>query len=88
MERILKALWRGDVCPAENIGKDRHYHQLHRTLCEAERKLTMLLSKDQLTALEEYEEIYTSLSDMENEIVFAKGFRLGVQLLLAALCEE
>lgn len=88
MKSLLSALWHGDVCPVENIGKDRHYHQLHGTLCEAERKLKALLNKDQLAALEAYEEIYMSLSEPENEIVFAKGFRLGMQLFLAALREE
>ena len=88
MNPLLSALWRGELCPVEGIGRDPTYHRLQRAVCEAEAQLKQQLSEAQLTALEEYEDACMERLTVENEIVFAKGFRLGVRLLLAALCEE
>ena len=88
MKGILKELWRGELRPRENIGQDQDYRQLHVRLCEAEKAFRQRLSPEHCEIFDAYLVLEAEIAEMEDEISFARGVCLGVQLMLAALQEE
>ena len=86
---ILEALWGGDIRPSERtVRRGTEYARLQDAALRAYDRFWAMLSEDQ-------KEAYKTLADLDMERtaisdadIFAKGFRLGVRLLLAVICEE
>ena len=86
---ILEALWGGDIRPSERtVRRGTEYARLQDAALRAYDRFWAMLSEDQ-------KEAYKTLADLDMERtaisdadIFAKGFRLGVRLLLAAICED
>lgn len=86
---ILEALWGGAIRPCERtVRRGTEYARLQDAALRAYDRFWAMLSEDQ-------KEAYKTLADLDMERtaisdadIFAKGFRLGVRLLLAVICEE
>ena len=86
---ILEALWGGDIRPSERtVRRGTEYARLQDAALRAYDRFWAMLSEDQ-------KEAYKTLADLDMERtaisdadIFAKGFRLGVRLLLAVICED
>ena len=88
MNKLLKELWRGNLAPAETQSTTEEYQEKFRLLVEAEKRLRATLNTEQIALFEVFDKSHADLDFVSDEIVFSKGFKLAVQLLLVALAEE
>lgn len=86
---ILDALWGGSVRPCERaVKKGSEYDRLRIEAQKLYDRFWDLLSPDAKEAFNAYSEINIDLMSISDRDFFVKGFRLGVQLLLAGIMEE
>ena len=88
MKDTLRRLWQGKITPWESFGKTAEYQKRFRRLLKEEEKLFQQLDADGKELFERCDKLRSSLDSAGEEEVFILGFRLGVRLLLEALCED
>lgn len=82
MKDILKRWYEDDLSPREEIVVgDLEYNALYARLEQKYHQFFALLSPEQQEQLNQITEDMYSLSDKENYVHFAYGFRLGASLL-------
>ena len=86
---VLEALWGGAIRPCERtVKRGTEYARLQKATQKAYDRFWSVLTpegKEAYKALTELDMERTAISDAD---IFAKGFRLGVRLLLAVICED
>ena len=86
---ILEALWGGGVRPCERTVKQgSEYDMIRKETSNAYDRFWSMLSREEKDAFNTYSELNNHLLSISEADIFAKGFRLGVQLLLASICQE
>ncbi len=89
MKRILEDLWYGNLSPAEHLfEKDSEYAHLLSLTANHSDDLHEKLSIEAKSIFEKYQDCSLELSEMEERAAFAKGFSLGVKLMMAALSTD
>ena len=82
---ILKELWLGQIAPAGRpLLPNSAYYKLQRKASEMESQLSSTLNPEQKSLLESCFDAEMQMQDIAEIEAFSLGFRLGVQLLLAA----
>ena len=86
---ILEALWGGAIRPCERtVRRGTEYARLQKTAQKAYDRFWSMLTSEEKEAYKEYSEANIELMSISEADIFTKGFRLGVRLLLAAICED
>ncbi len=86
---ILEALWGGAIRPSERkVKRGSEYDRVRQEVGEAYDNFWAMLTPEEKAAYNAYSEEYHHLMSISEADSFIKGFRLGVQLLLAAICED
>jgi hypothetical protein len=86
---ILEALWGGAVRPCERtVKRGSEYDRVRHEASEAYDRFWAMLTPEAKAAYDTYSEEYHHLMSISEADSFIKGFRLGAQLLLAAICED
>ena len=89
MKNILHELWKGELSPLEEFGAGtKEYHEKHRLLIQAEKALNQYLDEKGKLLFDAFDQCHAELDRVSEPLIFAKGFCLAVQLLLAALSEN
>ena len=85
---ILDDLWHGKIYPAERAFRGgSRYAKLMKAGCEYESRFCAELSPEGKEAYKAFYNVETELSDIVETDAFIQGFRLGAQIILAALGE-
>ena len=86
---ILEALWGGAIRPCERtVRRGTEYARLQKTAQKAYDHVWSMLTPEEKEAYKEYSEANIELMSISEADIFTKGFRLGVRLLLAVICED
>ena len=86
---ILEELWGGAIRPSERtVRRGTEYARLQDAALRAYDRFWAMLSEDQKEAYKALTELDMERTAISDADIFAKGFRLGVRLLLAVICEE
>ncbi len=86
---ILEALWGGAVRPCERtVKRGSEYDRVRHEASEAYDRFWSMLTPEAKAAYDDFSELNNHLLSISEADIFAKGFRLGVQLLLASICQE
>ena len=86
---ILEALWGGAIRPCERtVRRGTEYARIQKTAQNAYDRFWSMLTPEEKEAYKEYSEANIELMSISEADIFTKGFRLGVRLLLAAICED
>lgn len=86
---ILEALWGGAIRPCERtVKRGSEYERVREEANKAYDSFWSMLSPEEKAAYNTYSEIRNHLLSISEADIFIKGYRLGVRLLLAAICEE
>ena len=89
MTKILEQLWDGGIRPCERtVRKGSEYARLQEAAQKEYDRFWRLLSPDAKEAYSAFCETNNSLTSISDRDCFIKGFRLGAQLVLAAICED
>lgn len=89
MAKILDRLWGGAVRPCERtVRQGSEYARLQATMERAYDRFWSMLTPEVKDAYNAFYNTYMELMAISDADCFAKGFRLGVQLLLAAIMED
>lgn len=87
--KVLEELWMGNIHPCDRVVKQgTEYERLQREAQKAYDRFEAMLTPDIKDAYNAYTEVNLQLTCISDADIFAKGFRLGVKLLLAGICEE
>ncbi len=85
---ILDELWYGNINPTDMVAPFERTHMQLFDLCEKCRKnITPTLDDNQKQILDRLYELFTQIQLEGQRDAFSVGFRLGVQLVTAALCD-
>lgn len=57
-------------------------------LTEKDNRLREMLNKEQIAALEEYDNAFLRVSNISEKNSFVIGFKFAIRILIEALCEE
>ena len=86
---VLKKIFNREICPAQQaIPKDPEYKILSKEISEHRDYFTDILSKEDQKRLEELQDLMMQRFTIESYDIFAEGYRLGAQLMLAAFNED
>ena len=86
---ILEALWGGGVRPCDRTVKHgSEYDRIRKETTKAYDSFWSMLTPEEKAAYDDFSELNNHLLSISEADIFAKGFRLGVQLLLASICQE
>ena len=86
---ILEALWGGAVRPCERtVKRGSEYDRVRQEASEAYDRFWAMLTPEAKAAYNAYSEVYHHLMSISETDSFIKGFRLGIQLLLAAAYDD
>ena len=86
---ILEALWGGAIRPCERtVRRGTEYTRLQKTAQKAYDRFWSMLTPEGKEAYKAYTEANIELMGISEADIFTKGFRLGVRLLLAVICED
>lgn len=89
MAGILEQLWVGAIRPSERaVRRGSEYARLQATMGNAYDRFWNLLTPEAKEAYNKFFDANIELMAISDADCFAKGFRLGVQLLLAAIMED
>ena len=89
MAGILEQLWAGAIRPSERaVRRGSEYARLQATMGKAYDRFWNLLTPEAKEAYNKFFDANIELMAISDADCFAKGFRLGVQLLLAAIMED
>lgn len=82
-KRILKAIYSGQLNPAENIViHDRKYRTYMKKQIEAGKNLCLSMTQEQRKLFEQYKETVAVTNAYTLQKMFCKGFRIGAAVLL------
>ena len=83
---ILEELWFGHISPIEDVvPQNQEYIQTLHQITEKQKSLEQALPSDAFALFDVYHEAQVKLQDLSERAAFSQGFRLGVQLMIAAL---
>lgn len=86
---MIDALWYGKLAPYELGGSlDEKQRALTRLIVQHQEELAPLLSEKGAEVIEKLGENRSELNCYENRLAFREGFRLGAQLVAAALANQ
>ena len=86
---ILEALWGGAIRPCERtVKRGSEYDRVRQEASAAYEKFWAMLTPEEKAAYNAYSEVYHHLMSISEADSFTKGFRLGVQILLAVISKE
>ena len=86
---VLEALWGGAIRPCERtVKRGTEYARLQKASQKAYDRFWSMLTPEGKEAYKAYSEANIELMSISEADIFTKGFRLGVQLLLAGICED
>lgn len=86
---ILHALWGGAIHPSDRtVQRGSEYARLQEAAKKAYDRFWSMLTPEEKEAYTAFTDIEIELSCISDADIFAKGFRLGVKLLLAVIGEE
>ena len=86
---ILEALWGGAIRPCERtVKRGSEYDRVREEANKAYDSFWSMLTPEAKAAYDDFSELNNHLLSISEADIFAKGFRLGVQLLLASICQE
>lgn len=86
---VLERLWGGSIRPCERtVKRGTEYARLQKNAEKAYDRFWSMLTAEEKEAYRIYSEANTELMSLSEADIFTKGFRLGVQLLLAGICED
>ncbi len=86
---VLEALWGGAIRPCERtVKRGTEYARLQKATQKAYDRFWNMLTPDGKEAYKAYSEANIELMSISEADIFTKGFRLGVQFLLAGICED
>ena len=89
MTKVLDQLWGGEIRPCDRVVKrGGEYERLQKNAQTQYDRFWSLLTPEAKEACKAFEEANLSLMSISDRDFFVKGFRLGVQLVLAAICED
>ena len=89
MTKVLDQLWGGEIRPCDRVVKRGSEYERIRDMAQREHdRFWSLLTPEAKEAYKAFEEANLSLMSISDRDFFVKGFRLGVQLVLAAICED
>ena len=89
MKDILEQLWVGAIRPSERaVRRGSEYARLQATMDKAYDRFWSMLTPEAKEAYNDFCNTNIELMAISDADCFAKGFRLGVQLLLAAIMED
>ncbi len=84
---ILEDLWYGNICPVNDMGVFEWKRSKLMNLCDRNHEALMAtLSDEQKSNLEKLYDLWIENQMQGQRDAFAIGFRLGVQLMTAAVC--
>lgn len=86
---ILEALWGGAIHPCDRtVKRGTEYARLQAAAQKAYDRFWSMLTAEQKEAYAAFTDLEIERTCISDADIFAKGFRLGVKLLLAGICEE
>ena len=86
---ILDALWGGAIHPSDRtVKRGSEYARLQEAAKKAYDRFWTMLTPEEKEAYTTFTDIEMELSCISDADIFAKGFRLGMRLLLAVISEE
>ena len=89
MTNVIDQLWAGEIRPSERaVRRGSEYARLQATMDKAYNRFWSMLTPEAKEAYNAFCETNNELMSISDADCFAKGFRLGVQLLLAAIMED
>ena len=85
---VLDALWGGNIRPCHrSMEYGGEYYRLYRKEKASRDRFLSMLNVEQRATYDAYSQAGTELTEISEKDLFIKGFRLGVQLFLAAVSE-
>ena len=89
MTNVLDQLWAGAIRPSERaVRRGSEYARLQATMDKAYDRFWSMLTPEAKEAYNDFCNTNIELMSISDADCFAKGFRLGVKLLLAAIMED
>ena len=88
MKETIKELFYGNIIPFEKSVSSPEMKALTKSLWEQRERLTNMLNKEQLEALEKYDDLQGELSSLTNEEFFIDGFTLGAKFIIDIFFEN
>ena len=89
MAEILEQLWVGAIRPCERaVKRNSEYARLQALMQKEHDRFWSMLTPEAREAYNAFCETNIELMSISDADCFAKGFRLGVRLLLAAIAED
>ena len=86
---VLEKLWGGAIRPCERtVRRGTEFARLRMAAEKEYDRFWSMLTPEMKAAYNAYSEINIELMSISEMDVFTKGFRLGVQLVLAGICED
>ena len=84
---VLDKLWQGKLSPNEQcIVHGSEYSDLRSKAVQLEKQIISSLSDNGKRVLREYQELREQMAYISEEDMFVNGFRIGVGLILDAVC--
>ena len=88
MNNTLEALWYGNICPYEEIGRDNtEVKELMGLIVRNREVLSATLSEKQKEMLEKYDDCNNEMIALCNRDIFIEGFRLGMRMTVEGLTD-
>lgn len=89
MTKVLDQLWGGAIRPCDRVvRRGTEYDRLQEAAGKAYDRFWNTLTTEQKEAFTVFTDLEMQKSCISDADIFTKGFRLGVQLVLAAVCED
>ena len=89
MTKVLDQLWGGEIRPCDRtVRRGGEYERLQKIAQTQYDRYWSLLTPEAKEAYKAFEDANLSLMSISDRDFFVKGFRLGVQMMLAAICED
>ena len=86
---ILEALWGGGVRPCDRTVKQgSEYDIVRKEASKAYDHFWDMLTPEEKDAYNTFSEYNNHLLSISEADIFTKGFRLGIQLIFAAICKD
>ncbi len=87
MKKELEKLWHSYLIETIVERTDREKEIINQ-LTEKDNHLREMLNKEQIAALEEYDNAFLRVSNISEKNSFVIGFKFATRILIEALCEE
>lgn len=87
MKKELEKLWHSYLIETIVERNDKE-KEIIKQLSEKDNHLREMLNKEQIAALEEYDNAFLRVSNISEKNSFIIGFKFATQILIEALCDE